>query len=236
MGSRRFDRIVATLSRRQPDLSIAMENVHKTRNFGALARTCDAVGIGVIHAITPDDSRVVLGHKTAGGTERWLSVRRHPNIATAYADFRDRGFTLLAADLGPDTVDFREVDYTIPTVIVVGSELDGLSMEAAMNADDRIHVPLMGMVESLNVSVAAGVILFEAARQRQQAGLYARRRISDEEYTRLLFEWLHPAVARYCRAHRRAYPGLDDDGEIREPISGNRRKGIRDLAHWDCDD
>lgn len=226
MGSKRFDRIVATLSRRQLDLTIAMENVHKTRNLGALARTCDATGIGVIHAITADPSTVRLGHKTAGGTEKWISVQQHLTTAAAYAEFRARGFNILAAAVGPGAVDFRDLDYTKPSVVVVGSELDGLSDEASRNADVRLHVPLMGMVESLNVSVATGIILYEAARQREKAGLYACRQLGEQEYDRLLFEWLHPSVAAYCQAHQRAYPRLDPDGEIRESISGNRRDGL----------
>lgn len=207
-----------------------MENVHKTRNLGALARTCDAVGIGVIHAIADEESRVNLGHKTAGGTEKWISVQRHATIADAYADFRGRGFTLLAADVAADARDFREIDYTEPTVIVVGSELDGLSHAASADADVRIRVPLMGMVESLNVSVAAGVILYEAARQREKAGLYAHRRISDEDYEQLLFEWLHPAVAHYCQKRALAYPALDEHGNIEDAISGNRREGLSYLT------
>jgi len=148
-------------------------------------------------------------------------------IADAYAEFRKRGFTLLAADVGPDTVDFRDIDYTVPTVIIFGSELDGLSREASATADCRIHVPLMGMVESLNVAVAAGVIVFAAARQREAAGLYSYRRIGDAQYTRSLFEWLHPGVAGFCQTHQRPYPKLDEDGEIEEPISGNRREGLK---------
>ncbi len=203
-----------------------MENVHKTRNLGALARTCDATGIGEIHAITADSTAVKLGHKTAGGTEKWIQVRQHGTTAEAYATFRARGLNILAASVGVGTVDFRTVDYTLPSVIVVGSELDGLSDEAAASADLRLHVPLMGMVESLNVSVATGIILYEAARQREQAGMYACRQIGREEYDRLLFEWLHPSVAAYCRKNGRSYPRLDQDGEIHESISGNRREGL----------
>lgn len=97
-----------------------MENVHKTRNLGALARTCDATGIGVIHAITADTSKVKLGHKTAGGTEKWISVYHHLTIDAAYAEFRKQGHKILAAAIGEDTVDFRDVDYSTPTAIVVG--------------------------------------------------------------------------------------------------------------------
>jgi tRNA (guanosine-2'-O-)-methyltransferase len=204
-----------------------MENVHKTRNFGALARTCDATGIGVIHAITADPSTVKLGHKTAGGTEKWLSVYQHLTVEAAYAEFHKQGYRIFAAAIGTDTIDFRDVDYSKPTAIVVGSELDGLSDSAAANADECIHVPLMGMVESLNVSVATGIILYEAARQREKLGMYARRRIATEEYDRLLFEWLHPRVASYCQQRGRSYPRLDCEGEIRESITGNAREGLK---------
>jgi tRNA (guanosine-2'-O-)-methyltransferase len=97
-----------------------MENVHKTRNLGALARACDATGIGVIHAITADTSKVKLGHKTAGSTEKWISVYHHLTIDAAYAEFRKQGHKILVAAIGSDTVDFRDVDYSTPTAIVVG--------------------------------------------------------------------------------------------------------------------
>ena len=128
MGSKRFERIVATLSRRQPDLSLALENVHKTRNFGALARTCDATGIGVVHAITRDPSTVSLGHRSAGGISKWMSVRIHVTIQQAYAEFRERGFTILATSVGAGTVDFREVDF--------GGEWQGLFVQTCP-ADDE---------------------------------------------------------------------------------------------------
>ena len=230
MDTHRFDRIARTLNRRQPDLSIVMENVHKTRNLGALARTCDAVGIGTIHAIAPASGAVKLGHKTAGGTEKWIEVKRHLATKDAYKTLRDAGCTIFAAGVAADALDFREVDYTRPTVIVVGSELDGLSDDAANGADQCVQIPLMGMVESLNVSVATGIILYEAARQRTAAGMYEERSLDEQVYHRLLFEWLHPEVAEYCRRHSRLYPVLNGKGEIVESITGNRRDGLKSIA------
>ena len=227
MGSKRFERVVRTLSRRQVDLTIAMENVHKTRNLGAVARTCDGAGIGQIHAISTDPTAVKLDHKAACGTEKWITVRQHLTIAAAYSVFRNLGLRILAATVEHGTVDFRSIDYTLPSIIVVGSELDGLSAEALENADVLLHVPLMGMVESLNVSVASGIILYEAVRQREQAGFYASPQIGQLEFDRLLFEWLHPRVARYCQTTGRPYPRLDEGGEIQESISGNLREGFK---------
>ncbi len=230
MRAQRYKRIVATLSRRQPDLTVAMENVHKTRNLGAVARTCDAVGIGRIHAIAPADARVHLGHKAASGTERWLEVVHHASADDAFASLRGSGFTIVAADVGAGACDFRDIDYVRPTALVLGSERDGLSATSIAAADVRIRVPLVGMVESLNVSVAIGVILYEVLRQRELAGCYARRRIDDAEFSQKVFEWLHPRIAAYCRARKSPYPPLDVDGEILERVTENRRDGFDTLA------
>ena len=207
-----------------------MENVHKTRNLGAIARTCDAVGIGRIHAIAPANAPVHVGHKAASGTEKWVEVQRHSSTDDAFAVLRQAGFSIVAADVGPGTCDFREIDFVRPTALVLGSELDGLSATSLAAADARVQVPLVGMVESLNVSVAVGVTLYEALRQRELAGCYACRRIGDEEFCRKVFEWLHPRVAAYCRSHKLPYPPLDDDGEILEHVTENRRDGFDALA------
>lgn len=207
-----------------------MENVHKSRNLGAIARTCDAVGIGRIHAIAPVNARVHLSHKAASGTEKWVEVKHHPSTGGAIAALRKAGFRIVAADVGAGTCDFREIDFVRPTALVLGSELDGLSDTSTEAADVRVQVPLVGMVESLNVSVAVGVILYEAMRQRELAGCYSRRRIGDEEFHRKVFEWLHPRVAAYCRSHGQPYPPLDDDGELLRQVTENRRDGFGALA------
>jgi tRNA (guanosine-2'-O-)-methyltransferase len=221
----RFRRIVETLNRRQPDLTVLMENVHKAHNLSAISRTCDAVGIGVVHAVAADPD-VHLSHKRASGTEKWIDMVSHDSTAEAYARLRRRGFRLLAADLGKHTSDYRTLDYTTPCAIVIGSELDGLTPAAANDADALLRIPLAGMVDCLNVSVAAALILFEAMRQRDAAGLYDQRRLDDDTFTRLRFEWMHPSVARYCRRKGIAYPRLDESGELLEPVGGHPRSSF----------
>ena len=220
MSAERFRRIVATLSHRQPDLTVMMENVHKAHNLAAISRTCDAVGVGVVHAVATDPV-VRLGHKAASGVEKWIDVVSHDSTAGAYAVLRERGFCLLAADAGEQGSDYRTLDYTGPCAIVIGAELHGLSAGAVDKADTLIRVPLFGMVESLNVSVATALILFEAMRQRNQAGFYDKRRLDDETFTRRCFEWMHPSIAGYCRRKDLAYPRLDDRGELLEPFGDN---------------
>ncbi|MEM7468984.1 MAG: tRNA (guanosine(18)-2'-O)-methyltransferase TrmH [Pseudomonadota bacterium] len=213
MIEERNRRIVQTLNRRQPDLTVVMENVHKPHNFSAIARTCDSVGVGKVHAIAPKGA-LRLGGKAASGTQKWVKARYWRDISEAISNLKSKGLTIYVADLNTASVDYRDVDYTKPTAIMVGSELLGVSEEARERADYAMTLPQYGMVESLNVSVATAVILYEAARQREAAGMYRERQIALETFNRLRFEWLHPMVARYCKKHSMPYPALNDAGDI----------------------
>ncbi|MGR8947706.1 MAG: tRNA (guanosine(18)-2'-O)-methyltransferase TrmH [Gammaproteobacteria bacterium] len=228
MLEQRNKRIVETLNRRQPDLTVIMDNVHKPHNLSAIARTCDSIGVGKLHAVVPKGS-FRLGGKAASGTQKWVKAKYWRDTAEVTHTLKKKGFTIYAADLNPAAVDYRDIDYCKPTAILVGSELVGVSEQARACADYAMTVPLYGMAESLNVSVATAVVLYEAARQREAAGLYNSRRISQQTFARLRFEWLHPTVARYCQKHQLDYPVLSEDGDIVEAISGNARNGYAEF-------
>jgi tRNA (guanosine-2'-O-)-methyltransferase len=210
---RRFHRVRAVLDRRQGDLTVLLEDVQVPRNLAAILRSCDAVGVFAAHAVWPG-GRLKLSRPASGGTRKWVPVRKHRTLADALAQLRQGGFRVLAAHPAPAAVDFRAVDYTLPTAILLGTEETGVSAEAAAAADGWIAIPMTGMVTSLNVSVAAALILFEAQRQREAAGLYAGPRLAPEDYARTLFEWTYPKLAAYCRRKKVAYPPLGADGEI----------------------
>ncbi len=207
----RLSRVKEVLSRRQPDLTVLLENVSKPHNFSAILRSADAVGVFEAHAVHPTGG-VPTHHHTAAGTERWVYLRVHPDVETAIQHLKDRGFSVYATRLSREAVDFREVDYTRPVAILLGSEKWGVSEEAARLADGSLVIPMLGMAQSLNVSVAAAVILFEAQRQRLAAGMYDRPRLDPETYQRVLFEWLYPELARELRAKGEPYPELDEEG------------------------
>ena len=133
---------------------------------------------------------------------------------------------LATAHLSEEAIDYREIDYRKPTAIVLGAELDGISADALAAVDGTFQVPLPGMVDSPNVSVATAIALYQALDQRQAAGMYDQRRISDVEFKRLHFEWLHPQVAQYCQRKGIAYPATDDSGDIVESPTGNLRSGF----------
>jgi tRNA (guanosine-2'-O-)-methyltransferase len=117
-------------------------------------------------------------------------------------------------------VDYRQCDFTGPSALVLGAEKWGLSAEAAALVDQPIVIPMHGMVQSLNVSVACATLLFEALRQREAAGLLPRHGegVPAERYGNLLFEWAYPEVAAWCQQEGRAYPALDAEGAISETL------------------
>ena len=213
MTPERFQRICSVLNRRQPDLSVLLDNVHKPHNFSAIIRSCDAVGVLEAHGVWPDPRLRPTNH-TSGGSRKWVQVKNHRTVEGAVDVLRGKGHRIYAAHLSQTALDYRDVDYTLPTAIVLGAELEGLSREGMALADEHIRIPIVGMVHSLNVSVAAAIILFEAQRQRQQAGFYDVIRLDPDTYRHTLFEWLHPQVATYCKQNNRAYPELDESGEI----------------------
>ncbi len=214
MGSKRYQRLKEVLERRQPDLTVLMERVNKPHNFSAILRNCDAVGILEVHVVPPDTGLRLHNH-ASGGTARWVGVHHHEDGPSAIRVLRETGYQVLAADPGSGAVDFREPDYTAPTVLLMGAELYGLSDGALREADATIQIPMLGLARSLNVSVATALILYEAYRQRAAAGLYDKSRLDPEHRRNLLFEWTHPELARCLRERGEAYPELDSEGTIR---------------------
>jgi len=190
-----------------------MDSVNKSHNFSAIIRTADAVGIQQLHAVSESDS-MRRHHMIAGGAKHWVAITPHRSTRAALAVLRGEGWQLVAAHMGPETRDYREVDYTKKVALMVGAELVGLSDAALAAADHHVAIPMHGLGASLNVSVAVGVILLEAERQRLAAGFYAKSRLTPEERARTLFEWSYPEIAERCRRLGRPYPELTADGKL----------------------
>jgi tRNA (guanosine-2'-O-)-methyltransferase len=213
MTSERWEKIDRVLNQRQGDLTVLAESLHKPRNFSAIVRTCDAVGINEMHAV-PGADGLAVHWRTSQGAEKWVNVRAHEDLSSACACLRSRGFHLIAANLSAEASDYRDLDYTRPTALLVGTELFGVSEAALQEADEQVRIPMVGMTQSLNVSVACAIVLYEAMRQRQVAGLYGERCIDEETRKRQRFEWMHPQLTKFCRERGLEYPELDESGEI----------------------
>ncbi len=214
MTPERFNKLQQVLRARQLDLTVVMDWVHKPHNFNAIIRTCDAVGIHETHYIPVTEGYRPLTN-TAKGAQKYVLAHRHENFTEIAGQLKSSGHQLLAAHFSDQAVDYRTIDYTQPTAIVMGAELEGVSPTTAEQVDAHILIPMIGMVSSLNVSVACALILYEAQRQRQLAGMYDQMSFEQDTYEQLLFEWCWPKVADLCRRQGRPYPPLDEFGDFK---------------------
>lgn len=222
MSPERYVRICDMLATRQPDLTVCLERVHKPHNVSAIIRTADAVGVHQVHAVWPS-TRLRTQAASAAGSNSWVNVKTHLSIASAITHLKGQGMQILATHLSARAVDFRAVDYTRPTCILFGQEKTGITAEALAMADQDIIIPMIGMVQSLNVSVAAALILYEAQRQRQNAGMYCRTEsvLDAEEQQRLLFEGGYPVLANVAKRKGLPRPEIDQQGQV-----------VADAAWW----
>ncbi|AWL13348.1 tRNA (guanosine(18)-2'-O)-methyltransferase [Saliniradius amylolyticus] len=212
MTPQRYQRMREMLAKRQPDLTICLEEVHKTHNLSAMIRNCDAVGVHYAHVVWPRNERIRRG--TSVGAQNWVRVQGHERIDDAVNAMRAQDMQVLVTHLSDEACDFREIDYTRPTGIIFGQEKYGATEQAIALADQEIVIPMLGMVQSLNVSVASALILYEAQRQREKAGLYDHPRLDETECQRILFEGGHPQLTERCRQKGLPYPAINEQGDV----------------------
>jgi tRNA (guanosine-2'-O-)-methyltransferase len=188
---RRVERFRSVISRRQRDLTVVLENIHDPHNVSAILRSCDAVGILGVELLYTVEKFPKLGKKSSSSASKWIERRKHTDVALCYATLRQEGFRILATKVADDAPSLYDLDLTGPVAIVLGNEHRGVSDEAAAAADAIFRVPMNGMIESLNVSVAAAVCVFEAYRQRLSKGTLAHSALRPEDQSGILQDWLH---------------------------------------------
>lgn len=189
-SARRVEKFRRVLEHRQPDLTVVVENVFDPHNVSAILRTCDAVGILRIELLYTVEPFPKMGKKSSSSASKWIERRKHRSVESCFGVLRREGFQILASRVGPESTSLYEMDLARPTAIVLGNEHRGVSDEAAGRADGLVGIPMMGMIESLNVSVAAAVFLYEALRQRQACGHYRTPRLAEAGLAGLLDAWL----------------------------------------------
>jgi tRNA (guanosine-2'-O-)-methyltransferase len=183
-------RIERVLSRRQKDLTLALANIHDPHNVSAIYRSCDAFGVAEVHLYYTDTPFPVLGKKSSASARKWVESIRHKTLDGLVDSLRTGGRQLLATSCSPVARPLTDWDFTRPTAIIMGNEHRGVDRELAAHVDGELYIPMYGMIRSFNVSVAAAVILAEAARQRVLAGMYARPGYTEQEFAEKLDMWL----------------------------------------------
>ena len=183
-------RIERVLSLRQKDLTLALVNIHDPHNVSAIYRSCDAFGVAEVHLYYTDTPFPVLGRKSSASARKWVESIRHRTLESLIAGLRAGGRQILATSCDVAARPLADWDVTRPTAVIMGNEHRGVDKELVAHVDGELYIPMYGMIRSLNVSVAAAVILAEASRRRAAAGMYARTGYTEEEYAEKLGEWL----------------------------------------------
>jgi tRNA (guanosine-2'-O-)-methyltransferase len=190
--SRRQQRIEHVLKRRQTTLTVVLEDVHDPHNASAVLRSCDAVGVLDVHLVYVHQQppRKSFGRTTSASAAKWIRTHFHDSIEACYAHLRAEGFSIWATALQPESRELYGLDLAAPTALVFGNEMRGVSDAAITGADGTVFIPMQGMVESLNISVACAVSLYEAMRQRIARGLYETPQLGEAQLAALQDEWL----------------------------------------------
>ena len=163
---RRKARLLQVLAHRQDDLTLVLANIHDPHNVSAIYRSCDAFGVSRVHLYYTDTPFPVLGRKTSASARKWVESSRHKNAADLFGDLNARGMQILATSCEPGARPLRQWDFTRPTAVIMGNEHSGVAPDLLRQAHGSLYIPMYGMIQSFNVSVAAAIILAEAARQR----------------------------------------------------------------------
>lgn len=190
MTPEREQRITSVLDKRQDNITIVLENVFDPHNISAVMRTCDAVGVQDIFILNTRIPRhKKWGAKSSSSAAQWLTIHQFTDAGECFEALRRRADRVFTTHLAADAVSLYDMDLTGRIALVFGNEHSGVSDEIRALADGNFIIPQVGIIKSLNISVACAVTLYEAFRQKSAAGQYDRRGLPSDRYDSLLKEW-----------------------------------------------
>jgi tRNA (guanosine-2'-O-)-methyltransferase len=190
MTPERRERFMSVLKNRQDDITVVLENVFDPHNISAVMRTCDAVGIQDIYVL---NNKIPVhkkwGIKSSSSARRWVTVHQFIEVEDCFSSLRKRYSTILATHLDKNAISLHQLDLKGSVALIFGNEQDGVSEDVRKLADGNFIIPQVGMIRSLNISVACAVVLYEAYRQKSIAGHYGKQKIGDAAFNAMINEW-----------------------------------------------
>jgi tRNA (guanosine-2'-O-)-methyltransferase len=188
-SEQRLKKIEAAAKARQHSLHLVLENIHDPHNVSAIFRTCDAVGVSKVSLLYTIEKFPKISNTSSSSASKWVGNEKFTDVDSCFKSLRDKGFKIYATYLNQSSVNMYDVDFTEKVALIVGNEHRGVSEEAVKRSDKVIYIPMYGMIQSLNVSVATAVTLYEALRQRREKEMYEQSELTDAELSKLIDEW-----------------------------------------------
>jgi tRNA (guanosine-2'-O-)-methyltransferase len=190
MTPERKERITNVLNKRQGNITVVLENVFDPHNISAVMRTCDAIGMQEIYVLnTKIPKHKKWGAKSSSSAAKWLTVHQFTDAANCFAELRNKYNKIYTTHLETNSVSLYEIDLTQKMALIFGNEHDGVTEEIRNLSDGNFIIPQVGIIRSLNISVACAVTLYEAYRQKSIAGDYNKRGLPEEQYNALFDQW-----------------------------------------------
>jgi len=190
MTPARYNRMLSVIKNRQTNLTVVMENVNDPHNISAVMRTCDAVGIQDLYILnTKIAKHDYFGVKSSSSAAKWLTVHQFTDAKACFEALRKNYNKIYTTHLSSDAVSLYDIDFTDSVALVFGNEHDGVSEETIAMADGNFIIPQLGFIQSLNISVACAVSIYEAHRQKMAAGHYKEQSMSTRRQDDLLRDW-----------------------------------------------
>ncbi len=194
MTDRRIQRFWEVINQRQADLTVVLEDVHDMHNVAAVMRTCDSVGIRELYVIHTDSIKYcklssTMGKKSSSSANKWLQLHLFDTVDSCFQVLRSKYDRIYTTHLSEDAVELHELNLTQSIALVFGNERDGVSERTLELSDGNFHIPQVGMIRSLNISVACAVTLYEAFRQRKATGNYESPSLSQQSRQELFDKW-----------------------------------------------
>lgn len=190
MTPERYDRLTSVLNKRQNDLTVVLENVFDPHNISAVMRTCDAVGVQEIYILNTRIGRhKKWGKKSSSSASKWLTIHQFTDADACVKALKEKYDVILTTHLDGDAKGLYELDLTKKVALVFGNEHSGVSDEIRAKADGNFIIPQVGIIRSLNISVACAVTLYEAFRQKDAKEHYAQPKLEGEQLDTLRDKW-----------------------------------------------
>jgi len=190
LSSERNERVEHVLIHRQNDLTVILENVNDPHNIAAVLRTCDAVGVMEIFVLnTTLNTYKHFDNRKSSSANKWMIVHQYTDAESCFSHVREQYKKIYSTHLDKDTMDLYELDLTDSVALVFGNERNGISKETLTLCDGNFIIPQVGMIQSLNISVACAVSLYEAYRQKNMKAHYLQKKVTEPQENMLLSHW-----------------------------------------------
>jgi tRNA (guanosine-2'-O-)-methyltransferase len=190
MTSERTNKLTKVLLQRQANLTVVMENIHDPHNISAVMRTCDGVGIQDIYVLNTKIPRYKKwGSKSSSSAAKWLTVHQYTDAKTCFADLRKNYDRIYATHFSSNEISLYDIDFTNSIALVFRNERDGVSEEIKDIVDANFIIPQVGVIQSLNISVACAVSIYEAFRQKKDTHHYDRASLTEQRINELMIQW-----------------------------------------------